>query len=139
MDTSHLRVLAQGAHRKGMNLPSPCINRVWAWLDPHSEAAPSIPGVHPEPHSHRALGSPTRMLWSWVWVSPCPDTPPHPDPACGEAAAPRPPHPPRCSRLTLLLITLTLPAGSRRRCLISAEVKGTLGYGRTRGGSPVCR
>lgn len=51
MDISHLRVLAQGAHRKGMNLPSPCINKVWAWLDPHSEAAPSIP-VSPSRASH---------------------------------------------------------------------------------------
>lgn len=129
-----------GNLQEGMNLPSPCISGVWTWLDPHPQAAPSIPGVHPSPHSHCVLGSPMRILLGWV--SRCPDTPLHPDPACEEAAAPCPLHPPRwapCSQLASLLIMPTLPAGSRRRCLLSAEVKGTLGYGGTRGGSPVCR
>lgn len=68
--------------------PFPSISKVWAWLDPHpwgstQTSQPLCPGV-----SH-----PMGMLWSWVWVSPCPDTPLHPNPACEEAASPSTPSP----------------------------------------------
>lgn len=61
---------------------------------PHASAGSGhgwtpIPRLSPPslgPHS--VLGSTLGMLWSWGWISHCPDTPLHPDPACGEAAAP---------------------------------------------------
>lgn len=56
-------------------------------------AGPPSLGFNPGLTSHCVLESPMGMLWSWMSVSPCPDTPLHPNPACGEAASPSTPSP----------------------------------------------